>query len=135
MTQWNAMTKDEECEIVNLYHTARIPLAGKRDEAGRLMDTRYNRMIQAARWFSEKHPEVTITGAYKALDRALEPETILDQEVFGEDGTSIGFAVPHPRMAGYWLACWKPRNRQDSGLKRYKTRQGAIARVRQEYPQ
>ena len=55
-----------------------------------------------------------------------------EYEVRDERGELIGGAVPHPRMEGYWLAVWAPHDWRDCGIKRYKTRSGAIARVRRE---
>ncbi len=56
-------------------------------------------------------------------------------DVLNAQGSRIGAAVPHPRMPGMWLAMWKPRDWRDSGMKRYKTRKGAIARVQKENEQ
>ena len=44
----------------------------------------------------------------------------------------IGHVGPHPRMPGFWMAVWKPRNIHDCGMKRYKTRKGAENRVVRE---
>lgn len=58
----------DRAELSNLYHTTRIPLAGKRDSDGRLLDTPYQRKLLAARWYHEKHPEVSSTKAYLAFE-------------------------------------------------------------------
>ena len=42
------------------------------------------------------------------------------------DGKPIAGAYPHPRMVGYWLAAVPPKDHRDSGLKRFKTRAGAV---------
>jgi len=52
-------------------------------------------------------------------------------DVVDDSGKVIGAAVPHPRQEGMWMAMWKPTNANDSGMKRYKTRAGAIRRVHQ----
>lgn len=44
-------------------------------------------------------------------------------------GIYVGDAVPHPRIEGMWMAMWKPLHAGDCGMKRYKTRRGAIRRV------
>jgi len=50
-------------------------------------------------------------------------------DVFDQAGALIGAVVPHPRIEGMWMAMWKPTNHRDSGMKKYKTRRGAIRRV------
>jgi len=45
------------------------------------------------------------------------------------DGKSVAGVVLHPRMEGFWMAVYPPANRRDSGMKRYKTRRGAVGRV------
>lgn len=65
------MRRIDQAELVNLYHLARTALAGQRDTNGRAMDTRHNRMIWAAGEYSKAHPDISPTGAYKALDRCL----------------------------------------------------------------
>lgn len=47
-------------ELINLYHLARTALSGEDD-------SRWARMCWAARRFSEAHPQVSSTGAYKDL--------------------------------------------------------------------
>lgn len=44
----------------------------------------------------------------------------------------LGGACLHPRSPSDWMAWWKPRHTRDSGLKRYRTRAGALARARKE---
>lgn len=45
-------------ELVNYYHLAKT--AGAK--------TKYERMIQASKWFNKEHPETSSTAAYKVLD-------------------------------------------------------------------
>lgn len=59
------LTREQENELVNLYHLARTPLSG----TGK--DTRYNRMLWASREYEKTHPETSSTAAYKHLDRIL----------------------------------------------------------------
>ena len=47
----------DAAEIVNLYHLARTAVG----------DDRHARMVQAAKWYHEAHPEIKRTGAYKDL--------------------------------------------------------------------
>lgn len=56
-------TDTERAELANLFHLARTALAGT-DK-----DTRHGRMVKASAWFSEAHPEVGSTAAYKELGR------------------------------------------------------------------
>lgn len=51
----------------------------------------------------------------------------------GDIGHIIGHVVRHPRIAGYWLAMWPPLTPRDCGMKKYKTRRGAVSRVRREW--
>ena len=45
------------------------------------------------------------------------------------DEQPIAGAYPHPRILGAWLAVVPPRDHRDSGLKRFKSRRGAVAFV------
>lgn len=52
-------------KLINLYHLARTPLAGKRP-------TRHDRMVWAANAYARyENPSVTSTAAYKDLDALL----------------------------------------------------------------
>ena len=59
-----ALSKDEQGELINLYHLARVPLSGK-------LCTRYTRMLWASNEFAKGHDDISSTGAYKHLDRML----------------------------------------------------------------
>jgi hypothetical protein len=48
-------------ELSNLWHTSKIPCGYDR----------YKRMCQAAKWFHDAHPDISITAAYKDLDSML----------------------------------------------------------------
>lgn len=43
-----------------------------------------------------------------------------------KDGQIIAGAYPHPRIEGWWLAAVPPIDWRDSGLKKFKTRSGAV---------
>lgn len=45
------------------------------------------------------------------------------------DGKSIAGAFPHPRIIGWWLAIAPPLDWRDSGMKKFRTRRGAVAFV------
>lgn len=48
-------------------------------------------------------------------------------------GKPIAGVVHHPRIPNQWLAMWPPSvERRDSGMKRYRTRAGAVRRVETE---
>lgn len=53
------ITQAEIVELVNLYHLARVQ-----------KDSRYERMVLAAKWFHQEHPDISSTRAYKELDAA-----------------------------------------------------------------
>ena len=55
------ISDEELTELINLYHLARCHSYNKHD-----------RMILASKWFSEKHPFITSTAAYKDLYGYLE---------------------------------------------------------------
>jgi hypothetical protein len=55
---------EHSAELVNLYHLARTALPVD-------VQTPYDRKLWAAREFHKLHPEVTETGAYKALGDLL----------------------------------------------------------------
>lgn len=55
---------DDAGELVNLYHLARTALPVD-------VQTPYGRKLWAAHEFHKLHPEVTETGAYKALGDLL----------------------------------------------------------------
>ena len=50
-------------------------------------------------------------------------------EVKRPDGSDYGAVVRHPRQESMWMAMWEPRGGRDSGMKRYRTRRGAWAKV------
>ena len=52
-------------ELIEFYHLARVPLAGQK--CGK-----YERMIQACKWFHEKYPSISETACYKDLSANLE---------------------------------------------------------------
>lgn len=52
-------------ELSNLWHISRVPCS---DSAP---NRYYRRMLWTAESYAKAHPEVTSTGAYKALDRML----------------------------------------------------------------
>lgn len=58
----NKLNEEQSAELFNLYHLARA--AGKQ--------SRYERMLYASKHFSEAHPEVSSTCAYKHLDRSFQ---------------------------------------------------------------
>ena len=58
------LSRDEQGELINLYHLARVPLSGK-------LCTRYTRMLWASDEFAKAHDDISSTGAYKHLDRML----------------------------------------------------------------
>ncbi len=62
-------TDGELAELSNLYYLARTALAGQRSPYGTTADCSYQRKLWAAQAYSEKHPEVSSTAAYKALCR------------------------------------------------------------------
>jgi len=43
-----------------------------------------------------------------------------------QDGKPIAGAYPHPRMIGMWLAVVPPQGWRDSGMRKFKTRRGAV---------
>ena len=47
--------------LINLWHLAKVPCGL----------SSYKRMLKAAKWYHEEHPEVSATGAYKDLDGLL----------------------------------------------------------------
>jgi hypothetical protein len=51
-------------ELVNLYHLARTALSGRDD-------SRYQRLLWAAREFHKENPAISETAAYKDLSNAL----------------------------------------------------------------
>ena len=53
------LTHQEETELINLYHLAKV-----------MYQSRYDRLVLAAKWYSEAHPDVTTTRAYKTVDYA-----------------------------------------------------------------
>jgi hypothetical protein len=57
-------------ELVNLYHLARVPLSGVKNEFGRYAG-RYERSVWAASEFHKLHPEISHTAAYKDLEGLL----------------------------------------------------------------
>ncbi|MDP2954027.1 MAG: hypothetical protein Q8O76_12015, partial [Chloroflexota bacterium] len=59
--------KEEQAELVNLYHLARTALADKKDQG------RWARMDWAAREFAKAHKDWTSTAAYLSLEMALAP--------------------------------------------------------------
>lgn len=58
------INESDAAELVNLYHLARVPLAGQEC-------TRYTRMLWAAHEFHKLHSDVSATGAYKDLEGLL----------------------------------------------------------------
>ena len=60
MTIW---TDKMRAELANLCYLARTALAGTDG------DTVQGRMVKAAAWYSEAHPEVSSTASYKELCR------------------------------------------------------------------
>jgi hypothetical protein len=56
------LTQEQYNELINLYHLARA--AGAR--------TKYEQMIKSTKWFSEKHPEISATAAYKDLSANIQ---------------------------------------------------------------
>jgi hypothetical protein len=57
------LTDDETVEIINYFHTAKT-----------IYQERYDRLWLAAKWFHEKHPDITQTRAYKEVDYATRPD-------------------------------------------------------------
>ena len=64
----------------------------------------------------------------------LDIEVNDQKEIFWlRDGKLFYYSVvQHPRICNAWLATWRPVNYTDCGMKRYKTRSGAIKRVMKE---
>jgi hypothetical protein len=58
------MSEVQGADIVNLYHLARTALSGQDD-------SRYQRMLWAAKEFHKEHPEISETAAYKDLSAML----------------------------------------------------------------
>ncbi len=58
------VTKAQLNELYDLYHLANTALAGERPSS-------YDRMLWAAKAFSEAHPEVGQTAAYKDLSNSI----------------------------------------------------------------
>ena len=53
------LTHEETTELINLFHLAKV-----------MYQDRYNRLILAAKWFHQEHPDVSTTRAYKTADYA-----------------------------------------------------------------
>jgi hypothetical protein len=64
------MSPEQMGELINFYNLAKVPQSGKKPSAG---GAKYDRMRQAAKWFSEKYPDINETAAYKDLSAQLEP--------------------------------------------------------------
>jgi hypothetical protein len=58
--------QSDAAELIDLYHLARVPLSGTPD-----YNSRYARMVQAAKWYAKEHPPATVMGAYKDLNGLL----------------------------------------------------------------
>ncbi len=58
------LNKEENAELANLFHLARVALSGEDDSI-------YKRMIWASREFNKIHANISRTWAYKTLDRSI----------------------------------------------------------------
>ena len=52
------LSQEQYNEVINYYHLARAAGA----------NSKYERMIQAAKWINKKYPAISTTAAYKDLD-------------------------------------------------------------------
>jgi hypothetical protein len=59
-----AWTESMQIELVNLFHLARVALAGPGQGP-----SRYERKLWASKEFAKAHPEVSYTAAYKQICR------------------------------------------------------------------
>jgi len=76
--------------------------------------------------------DFTATSNPATLDKARADLDLVN--MIDASGQWVGAVVPHPRIEGYWMAMWKPADFRDSGMKRYKSWRGAVARVQRIYP-
>lgn len=67
------MTEGQLTELINLWHLARVAVAGTADTSS------YARQKIAAKWFHQKYPQISETAAYKDLSGSLEGQPLARQ--------------------------------------------------------
>jgi hypothetical protein len=66
-----ALPRDQERELIDLYHAANVALSGEPASV-----TRWGRLLYALTEFCVRHPEVAAYRAYKALDQLTKHQPI-----------------------------------------------------------